>query len=187
MADVIVTLSLKRKSGILAAAVSSLARSGLEFKSHRFVDEDADDLCVELMAEGEVADSDALAEVLERIRGVDSVADIDVDGRSLLHDSQPEAPAGEEAAPESVNGQEPPAASVETIETVEETPPAEPEPEAFSDVTEVAGADDPDENPQAGDADSDSDKGDPSSSGRKDDSGKNPMRRSMMRRRRRFT
>ncbi len=98
MAEVIVTLSLTRKSGILAAAVSSLARNGLEFKSHRFVDTDDDaGLKVELMADGEVEDSGALSDALERIRGVDAVADIGVDGQSLLLD-QPEEKVQPEAA-----------------------------------------------------------------------------------------
>ena len=182
MADVIVTLSLTRKSGILAAAVSSLARNSLEFKSHRFVDlDDADALQVELMADGEVEDKGALTEVLERIRGVDTVIDIRVDGRSLLYD----LPAEDEEAET-----EPEPEPVEAVEEVpapkapdpEPEPQPEPEPLPESRAASEAKAEEGFDNEVVGDSSADE-----SGSGRDDDSGKNPMRRSMMRRRRRFT
>ena len=176
MADVIVTLSLTRKSGILAAAVSSLARNGLEFQSHRFVEpEDADGLHVELMAEGEVEDKGALTEVLERIRGVDAVTDIGVDGRSLLHD-EPADDEEAEAAPES-----------DPAEAVAEAPAEvapEPEPERLPERG-VAANENVEEDE---DEESEGDSGpDGSRSERTDSSGKNPARRPMLRRRRRFT
>jgi hypothetical protein len=179
MADVVVTLSLTRKSGILAAAVSSLARNGLEFKSHRFVDaDDAGGLLVELMAEGEVEDKDGLTEVLERIRGVDAVTDIGVDGRSLLHD-QPVEDEGAGTGSESQLEPEPEPERIEVAEPVEEAPAAmapEPEPAASLEFSEASEQDDG--------AGVDADESRPE---RADSSGKNPMRRSMMRRRRRFT
>jgi outer membrane biosynthesis protein TonB len=200
MADVIVTLSLKRKSGILAAAVSTLARSGLEFKSHRFDESGGEEgLRVDLMAEGEVADKDALIEVLERNRSVDAVVDMVVDGRSLLHDLPVEE---EEPAAEALPEPEPipePEFEPEPVPEPEPEPEPVPEPEpeppraapekpapAVNGKGENRAADeaadernDGDEQEEAGDQES--------RSGRSDSSGKNPMRRSMMRRRRRFT
>ncbi len=191
MADVIVTLSLTRKSGILAAAVSSLARNGLEFQSHRFVErDDADGLHVELMADGEVEDKDTLTEVLERIRGVAAVADIGVDGRSLLHD-QPaedeEVDAVPEADPEpepdleprEESDPEPVQAESATAATAPERAPEEP-PETGATSGGDVGADSDHETERDADVDE-------ARSGRADSSGKNPRRRSMMRRRRRFT
>lgn len=167
MAEVIVTLSLTRKSGILAAAVSSLARNGLEFKSHRFVEGDDEAvLQVELMADGEVGDSGALAESLERIRGVDSVADIGVDGQSLLNgaasaDIQRDAEPVAEAASSEVDDIE-----VEDVEAAVAEPHAESTDESDS---ETLSANDS----EAASADA--------------SAGKNNVRRPMIRRRRRFT
>ncbi len=93
MAEVIVTLSLKRKTGILAAAISSLARNDLECKTHRFLGEDDDSgLRVELVSEGEVGDPHALSDALARIRSVDTVVGIEEDGQSLLDAEATQAP-----------------------------------------------------------------------------------------------
>lgn len=94
MADVVVSLSLKRKSGILAAAISTLARAGLEFQTHRFADAKGDEaIRLELLASGDLDNAGELAEDLSKIRGVSAVIDIGADGQSLLGSDQ--APSGE--------------------------------------------------------------------------------------------
>lgn len=85
MAEVVITLALKRKSGILAAAVSAVNRAGLEFGSHQFVELDSG-YGIQLNAKSEEGWNDpaGIAEELAGIRGVDQVLDIELDGRSLL-------------------------------------------------------------------------------------------------------
>ena len=165
MAEVVVTLSLTRKSGILAAAVSSLARNGLEFKSHRFVDADDDaGLKVELMADGEVEDSGTLSEALERIRGVDAVADIGVDGQSLLRGEPAEE---EQPQPEpAVEAGSAVAADTEMLNASVAEPESDAEIQTESEILTA-------EDSETASADA--------------TSGKNSARRPMMRRRRRFT
>ncbi|HLS06142.1 MAG TPA: hypothetical protein VK036_07605 [Wenzhouxiangella sp.] len=93
MAEVVITLALKRKSGILAAAVSAVNRAGLQFGSHQFVELDSGH-GIQLNAESEDGwnDPGSVANELAGIRGVDQVLDIELDGRSLLGGAdEPEA------------------------------------------------------------------------------------------------
>lgn len=90
MADVVITLSLSRRSGILAAAVSAVSRAGLHFGTHRF--EDAGHgprLHLNAESDGEFADFDPVVAELSAIRGIDEVMDVLVDGRSLLYPEEP--------------------------------------------------------------------------------------------------
>lgn len=97
MADVVITLLLERKSGILAAAISALTRGGLQFQTHNF-DSDGNGAAPRLNlvadSDGEFGDPRALIDDLGRIRGVDSVVDVQVDGRSLLNEADRGADAG---------------------------------------------------------------------------------------------
>jgi len=86
MSDVVITLSLARKSGILAAAVLALSRAGLQFKSHRFVEaEPKHGIRLAAESRGPFGDPRDVIDALSSIRGVESVVDVEVDGRSLLH------------------------------------------------------------------------------------------------------
>ena len=90
MSDVVITLSLARKSGILAAAVSTLNRAGLQFNSHRFVPvESGHKICLRAESEEPFGDPRGVIDDLSRIRGVDAVIDVEVDDRSLLN-AEPE-------------------------------------------------------------------------------------------------
>jgi|GEM_PF-3291517 len=93
MADVVIKLSLARKSGILAAAVSTLSRAGLRFNTHRFeAVGQGHELRLAAESESEFGDPSRVMEELSRIRGVEGVVDVEVDGRSLLRTPvEPEA------------------------------------------------------------------------------------------------
>ena len=128
MADVVITLSLARKSGILAAAVSAINRAGLQFGSHRFLESEAGHR-IQLTAESEAefGDPRGVIEELSGIRGVESVLDVVVDGRSLLNpESEPEPEPEPEADPAVVveSSEEP-----EPEQEPEQEPEPEPEPE----------------------------------------------------------
>jgi len=100
MAEVVITLALKRKSGILAAAVSAVNRAGLQFDSHQFLELDSGH-GIQLNAKSEDGWNDpaGIAGELAGIRGVDKVLDIELGGRSLLDDaSEPEAGLQDEPA-----------------------------------------------------------------------------------------
>lgn len=175
MADVIVTLALERKSGILAAAISSLARAGLEFQSHRFEKGGADAAhSLELIASGEPGDAESLAEELSRVRGVSRVDDIRVDGRSQL--GAEEGPEDGEAAADGAPANEAPPPEPDP------EPETEPEPEPESSETASAASagstsgQSTNPEPQAG-PESEQDRPDPDSAG--------DLRPSMRRRRRR--
>src|SRR5699024_11338969 len=85
----VITLALKRKSGILAAAVSAVNRAGLQFDSHQFLELDSGH-GIQLNAKSEDGWNDpaGIAGELAGIRGVDKVLDIELGGRSLLDDAR---------------------------------------------------------------------------------------------------
>lgn len=93
MAEVVITLSLSRKSGILASAISTISRAGLDFDRHRFIDlDEGHGIRLRASSSGELTEADELLRELGELRGVSGVLDLEVDGRSLLHE---EAPAEE--------------------------------------------------------------------------------------------
>ncbi len=100
MADVVIMLSLSRRSGILAAAVSAVNRAGLQFGTHRFVETDAGQtLRLNAESDGELIDPEPVVAELSAIRGVDAVIDVLSDSRSLMHPlAQPALDAAEDVA-----------------------------------------------------------------------------------------
>jgi len=107
MADVVITLSLARKSGILAAAVSAISRAGLTFGTHRFVEaDDGHQLCLRAESEGEFGDPRAVIDELSGIRGVEAILDVVVDSHSLLN-SEPESEPESSSSLEQASGPEP--------------------------------------------------------------------------------
>lgn len=94
MSEVIIELDLKRKSGVLAGAVAALRSLSLEFKSQQLVDHQGIPRLI-LVTEGELEGVDELLEAYATARGVSGVADVRVDGASLLH-----APAAPDPEPE---------------------------------------------------------------------------------------
>lgn len=115
MSDILISLKLRRRSGVLASCVAALGRCGLEFRSQKLVD--ADGPCLELAAEGELLDSAAVLEAYAEVRGVSEVLDVLVDGQSLLHQPDPVEPPAEE---ESAEPEDDPAAPAQPVAAVAE-------------------------------------------------------------------
>jgi outer membrane biosynthesis protein TonB len=84
MSEVLIVLNLRRRSGVLAAAVAAVHRAGLEFQSQRTVDADGA-IQLNLRTEGSVESLDRIVETLGAVSGVNEVADVLVDGVSLMH------------------------------------------------------------------------------------------------------
>jgi outer membrane biosynthesis protein TonB len=89
MSEVLIVLNLRRRSGVLAAAVAAVHRADLEFGSQQTKDQ-AGIPQLHLHADGEVSDVGRVVEIFSNVSGVSEVADVRVDGRSLLHQVEPE-------------------------------------------------------------------------------------------------
>jgi outer membrane biosynthesis protein TonB len=94
MSEVLIVLTLRRRSGVLAAAVASVHRAGLEFRSQRMLEAEGA-FQLHLSCEGEVASLEDLMATMTGVSGVSEVADVLVDGDSLVHlppepESEPE-------------------------------------------------------------------------------------------------
>lgn len=99
MAEVVIELNLRRRSGVLAGAVAALRPLALEFRSQKLADRDGQPQLT-LTTEGELSDLDELLEAFSRARGVSEVSDVRVDGQSLMHvPVQPVQPDDAEETP----------------------------------------------------------------------------------------
>lgn len=161
MSEVLIVLTLRRRSGVLAAAVAAVHRAGLEFQSQRMVDADGATQ-LHLQAEGELDAVAPVVEIMGAVSGVDEVVDILADGISLMHPVVEPAPdASIEPVDELETGQvaDDPWSELEFEEqpsSDETSPPAwaettfqiEPEPEPESDFdTRLPGQREPDSAP----------------------------------------
>lgn len=84
MSEVLIVMQLRRRSGVLAAAVAAVHRAGLEFQSQRLVDNDGATL-LHLVAAGDINSVESVAETMGAVSGVSEVVDILRDGASLIH------------------------------------------------------------------------------------------------------
>jgi len=122
VSEVIIELDLKRRSGVLAGAVAALRNLSLDFKSQQIVDHEGTPRLV-LTTEGEVADLSEVENAYADARGVNGLADVRVDGVSLMHlppEPEPEAETSPDDAPlraTESDSVKPPAASIDDAET----------------------------------------------------------------------
>lgn len=87
MSEVLILLKLRRRSGILAAAVAAVHKTGLTFQSQQAREVEGVPGLL-LKAEGSTVPEYAdLVSHLESVKGVDRVAEIQVDGQTLLPQS----------------------------------------------------------------------------------------------------
>jgi len=94
MTEVVIKLALSRRSGILAAAVSALTRAGLTFRSHHLEPVKHDGRYrLDLLADTDesLGDPRAIIDALVAIRGVETIVDCVIEGRSLLGPDKPTA------------------------------------------------------------------------------------------------
>lgn len=84
MSEVVIELELKRRSGVLAAAIAALGRAGLQFVSQRLAADDGEHRLF-LKAEAEGVACDAIVRAFAEVPAVVAVADVSRDGVSLLN------------------------------------------------------------------------------------------------------
>lgn len=84
MSEVMLLLKLKRKSGVLAAAVAAVHKAGLTFQSQQSRELDGSPGLLLKTETSNVPDYETIVAHLEAVSGVDSVAEILVDGQPLL-------------------------------------------------------------------------------------------------------
>jgi hypothetical protein len=82
--EVIIELDLKRRSGVLAGAVAALRKLSLDFQSQQLVDHEGRPRLV-LTTRGEIGDLSEIEAAYASARGVSGLADVRVDGVSLMH------------------------------------------------------------------------------------------------------
>lgn len=95
MAEILISLNLKTRSGTLAKAITTLRQSGLEFQSHQLSDPDDSQRRLVLNAAGELTSFESLADELTALRGVESIQEIRIDGQPLVDGQLP----GESGSP----------------------------------------------------------------------------------------
>ena len=84
MSEISILLKLRRRSGVLAAAVAAVHRAGLTFQSQQAREVESSPGLL-LKAESDVVpEYDELVSHLELVKGVDCVVEIKVDGEPLL-------------------------------------------------------------------------------------------------------
>ncbi len=135
MSEVVIELNLSRRSGVLAGAVAALRPLALEFRSQQLADQDGQPR-LRLTTEGELNDVTELLDRFGRTRGIAEVADVRVDGQSVLH-----VPASSEPVEEDLP-QEDSLTDSEAIDAGSETTlaePTEPSIESVQDDEQVDG------------------------------------------------
>ncbi len=147
MSEISILLKLRRRSGVLAAAVAAVHRAGLTFQSQQAREVEGGPGLL-LKAESDVApEYDDLVSHLELVKGVDQVAEIQMDGEPLLPktaDPEPQPEPEPELQPDPDPEPEAMAADPERVEVESEPPPieeqvsprAQTEPETFNDHAE---------------------------------------------------
>ncbi|MGY6588895.1 MAG: hypothetical protein ACXIUB_11495 [Wenzhouxiangella sp.] len=84
MSEVLLLLKLRRRSGVLAAAVAAVHKAGLTFKSQQPRELDGAPALLLTTESDSVPDYDAICGFMAAVSGVDSVIEILVDGSPLL-------------------------------------------------------------------------------------------------------
>lgn len=83
MSDIRIALRTERRSGILAGAIASLRRGGLQFKSQR-LSQEADGPLLVLEAEGELAEVEYFTEAMQATPGVREITELAIDGVNVM-------------------------------------------------------------------------------------------------------
>lgn len=148
MSDIQITLQLERRSGILAGAVASLHRNGLQFRSQRMRDSGNGGSYLVLEAEGELTETEPLVDALCGSRGIAKVTELLVDGEIVLDNSRrssDKAPAPKPSPQPADDAKASPPPAVEKLSNAAPRTGPGPVPESGGHVTLVDLSDDDEE------------------------------------------
>jgi len=104
MSELVLELSLKRSSGVLAGIVAALAQAGVHLQTQKLDRSGTGWLTIH--AEGDSPDPAALSERLNGTRGVDRLVRLIIDGETVIEDGASVAAAEAEAEPDPIRSED---------------------------------------------------------------------------------